>query len=117
MILAGVLDLTLIRGCTFEQLTFTAQSLNGSPVDISGFIPSAQVRAQSGDPVLIDLQPYISDGPNGVIICPEINDDVTPNYEPGVYQWDWILNDPTNDDTQQILFGKFYIKNKVTNSA
>lgn len=117
MIIAGPLDLTLIRGCTFPTLTFTAQGLTGTPIDISGMIPYAQVRVQSGDPVVIDLQPYISDGPNGVVTCPEIDDDVTPNYEPGVYQWDWLLNDPVNDDTFQILVGQFYIKNKTTNSA
>jgi hypothetical protein len=118
MIVAGPLDLTLIRGCTFEAQTFTMQGLDGiTPVDISGMIPTAQVRMQSGDPVIIDLQPAVTDGPNGIITTPEISQDVTPQFIANVYEWDLILNDPVHDDTQQILFGKFYVRNKVTNSG
>lgn len=115
MIVAGPLSLTLIRGCTFENLVLTMLDSNGVVVNITGFTVSAQVRATSGGTVIIDLSPSITDAVNGQITIPTINDETTLTYTAGNYFWDLLLEDGS-DNNQKMLTGSFIIENKITNS-
>lgn len=116
MIVPGPLDLTMIRGCTFEALTLTMQDSLGAAVNLTGFSVKAEVRIQPGDPVVIDLVPQITTPASGIVTIPQIDDDTTNSYDAGTYQWDMILKESSDDNGQSVLSGRFYIKNKVTQS-
>lgn len=116
MIVAGTLNLTMTRGCTFESFTITCQDSLGNTVNITGLIPFGEVRVQPGDPLIIDLLPRITDAANGVVTIPEIDDETTATYPTGLYDWDFLLEETSTDNMQRILQGKFAIVNKTTQS-
>src|SRR6266576_2037823 len=102
MIVAGTLNLTIIRGCTFEALVLVMQSLGGTPVNITGFTVSAQIRLDAGSPIIIDLNPSITDAPNGEVTLAEIADETTNSFTAGVYHWDLLLEQTSTDNQQQM---------------
>src|SRR5882762_3216973 len=104
MIIAGTLNLTLIRGCTFEIMTLTMLGTDGNPVNLTGFTAAAEVRVSSGTTVIIDLVPSITNAAGGEITIPAINDETTFTYVIGLYSWDLLLEDGS-DNNQQMLAG------------
>jgi hypothetical protein len=116
LIQAGTLNLTIIRGCTFEELILVMQDSLGNPVNIIGFTVSAQVRLDAGSPVIVDLNPTITDAANGEVTIPEISDDITPSFAAGVYHWDLLLEEMGTDNRQKMLTGRVYIQEKITSS-
>ncbi len=114
MILAGLLNLILVRTCTFEALSLQMQDANGDPVDITDFTVEAQVRTFPGDILIIDLDPSVTDGPNGIVTIPEISQLSTGAYELGNQRWDLILIDPSGDPKVRLLYGEFNIIDPIT---
>jgi hypothetical protein len=116
MIVAGTLNLTIVRGCTFEALVLVMQDSTGTPVNITGFTVSAEVRLDSGSPVIVNLNPSITDAVNGEVTIPEIDDEITPSFTAGVYHWDLLLEQTGTDNQQQMLTGRVYVEDKITAS-
>ncbi len=114
MIIAGLLNLILVRGCTFEELELQMQDENGDPVAITNDTVSAQVRTFPEDTLIIDLAPTVTDGPNGVITIPEIIRTQTGSYELGNHRWDLLLSDSSGDPKVRLLYGEFNIIDPIT---
>ncbi len=113
MIIAGLLNLFIVRGCTFEELELVMQDENGAPVIITNWTVEAQVRTFPGDTLIIDLAPTVTDGPNGIVTIPEILDTTTLGYGLGNHRWDLLLTD-TNGVKVRILYGDFDITDSIT---
>ena len=116
MIIAGILNLRIIQGCTFTALEFQTQDVAGNPVDLTGYNVAAEVRVACGTTVILDLAPAITDAANGTITIPEIDDETTDTLPKGSYQWDLLLEDGS-DNRQQILQGRFDIICTITDSG
>jgi hypothetical protein len=86
------------------------------PFDLTGYTVQAEVRVQSGDPVILDLEPVVTDAANGMVAFAVFSDEETALYEAGVYQWDCIATNVTNEVVGRFLTGQFYIVDKVTDS-
>lgn len=105
----------MTRGSTLSLFTF--QFLGGSgPFNLTGWSAQAQVRVQSGEDVILDLEPEVSDATAGIITTASFSDEETSLYEAGVYQWDLILINVNNEVFGPYLQGQFYIVNKITDS-
>ncbi len=114
MIIAGLLNLILVRGCTWEDLELQMQDANGDPVVITNFTVEAQVRTFPQDTLIIDLAPTVTDGPNGVITIPEIIRTTTVSYQLGNHRWDLLLSDSSGDPKVRLLYGEFNIIDSIT---
>jgi hypothetical protein len=114
MIIAGLLNLFIVRGCTFEELELQMQDTNGNPVVITNFLVSAQVRTFPGDVLVVDLAPTVTDGANGTVTIPEISDSKNLGLSLGNHRWDLLLED-TGGVKVQMLSGDFTITDPITN--
>jgi hypothetical protein len=114
----GAYNLTMTRGCRFPASgSIVLQLIGGSgPVDLTGMTFEAQVRIQSGDTVILDLDPVVTNAAIGEVSLTSFSDEETSLYEAGVYQWDLIRSDVSNVVTGRYLAGQFYIVNKISES-
>ncbi len=114
----GTYNLTMTRGCRFPAAGVIALQFigGGGPFDLTGFTAQAQVRVQTADAVILDLEPVITDAVTGSIALTPFSDDETMLYIAGVYQWDLILTSVNNDTSGLYIKGQFYIVNKITDS-
>jgi hypothetical protein len=104
-------DITIYRGTSYSE-TFICVNATGLPVDITNFVPSAEVRANGRkSPLILDLSPSLGSVPsNGEIeitLTPE-NTDV----DLGVYTWDLLLSDGA--DELRIAGGDFTVIETTT---
>ena len=113
MIVAGNLNLFVVRGCTFEALELQMQDENRVAVVITNFTCSAQVRTFPGDVLVLDLNPSVTDGPNGIVTIPEVSDDTTPGLLLGNHRWDLLLESDTGVRVK-MLSGDFDITDPIT---
>lgn len=116
MILAARFDLQIVRGCTWEALEFQMLDGDSNPVNITGWNFAAEVRATSGDTVIVDLLPTITSAVNGIVQLPAIDDETTDTFPAGTFKWDFIGEDGS-DNSQQLFKGRFKIVDKITNSG
>ena len=117
MIFPAVLNLQIVRGCTFEALEFQMLADDEiTPINITGWNFAAEVRKMPGDTVVVDLAPAITDAPNGVVRLPAIDDETTMTYATGGFQWD-LLGEDGSDNRQQIVRGRFLIIDPITDSG
>ena|SRR5437867_4880898 len=113
MIVAGTLNLTLTKRCTFESVVLVMKDANSNPVNITGYTVAAQVRDIPGGTVVINLAPTITNAAGGEVTIPLIDDETTDTYTAGSYQWDLLLEDGS-DNRQRVLAGSFSILNPIT---
>jgi len=113
MIIAGLLNLILVRGCTFEELELQMQDSDGAPIVITNYTVEAQVRQFPGDTLIIDLNPSVTDGANGIVTIPEISDTLTTAYGLGNHRWDLLLESDTGVKVR-LLYGEFNIIDPIT---
>ena len=114
----GAYNFTMTRGCRFPAWgATTLQMIGGSgPFDLTGYTAQAEVRVQPGDTVILDLEPVVTTPLTGTITLAVFSDEETELYAAGVYQWDLILTDVTNQVMGRFLAGQFYIVDKDTDS-
>jgi len=86
------------------------------PFNLTGYTAQSEVRVQPGDTVILDLEPVVTDAANGIITLAVFTDEETALFVAGVYQWDIIVTDVTNQVIGRFLAGQFYIVNKDTDS-
>ena len=108
----------MTRGCRFPAWgATTLQMIGGSgPFDLTGYTAQAEVRVQPGDTVILDLEPIVTAPLSGTITLAVFTDEETAIFQSGVYQWDLLLTDVTNQVIGRFLAGQFYIVNKDTES-
>lgn len=106
----GTKNFTLYRGATFGPYVFRALEEDQiTVVPLTGWAAHAKVRAKPNGPIIIDLAPYISNGPGGEITIPEIADESTPAFSEGCYIWDLLLERPSGAIVGPFLAGAFTI--------
>jgi hypothetical protein len=109
----GPLDLPAYKGSTFGPIVVQAFSdiAHTMPANLSGWLAHAKVREKSTGPVIIDLLPTITDGPNGKITIPAVPDEITNSsaWPRGNYVWDLLLERPTGEVLGPFLAGTFTI--------
>ena len=111
----GAYNITMTRGVVFPVIVLQFIGANG-PFDLTGYTPQAQVRAEPGSDVILDLEPTVIDATGGYVALAEFLDEETMLYVAGVYQWDFLLTDVNNNVFGRFLMGQFYIVDKITNS-
>lgn len=110
----GPLDLDLYKGSTFGPIIILAREEDTTTVvPLTGWTAHAKVRTKASGPLVIDLLPYISDGPAGQITIPEITDEATASIPPGCFVWDLLLERPTGEILGPFLAGAFTIHTAV----
>lgn len=108
-------NFTLYRGSTFKSKTFRAlEEDQETPVDLSGYLAHAKVRVRTSGPVILDLLPTITDGPNGEITTTPVTDENTALLPCGIYIWDLLLEDSLGVVTGPWVAGSFTIKTAVS---
>jgi hypothetical protein len=108
-------DLQLTPGLIFGPYVLNALDENDDPVDITGWVPFAEVRVRPGaSKVILDLNPSITDGPNGEITIPKITDEQTYDLKFVVARWSLILENTSGDRLGPFIQGKFIIKGTPT---
>lgn len=108
----------MTRGCRFPAVgVIDLQLIGGSGAfDLTGYTAQAQVRVEPGGDVILDLDPTVTSAATGHIALASFSDEETELYVAGVYGWDLILTDVTNQVTGMYLAGQFYIIDKKTDS-
>lgn len=116
---AVTVNLVLYRGITFDSfliLCFQEPAfINAS--DISGWTPWAEVRSNPDQTLILNLNPFISNGPGGIVTVPAIQDEQTILLPEGKYKWDFTMEDPGGQRFGPYIRGSFNIKSKITQGA
>lgn len=112
----GILDLDLWKGSTFGPIIIYAREEDQvTVVPLTGWAAYAKVRQAATKPVILDLLPYISDGPNGQITVPQISDESTALLsQHGCFVWDLLLERPSGEILGPFLMGAFTIHTAVS---
>lgn len=108
----GELSLDIYKGATFGPIIIYAREEDQTTaVPLTGWSAHAKVRQTDGGPVIIDLTPYISDGPNGQITIPEISDETTglDTLPVGCFVWDLLLERPSGAILGPFLAGNLTV--------
>lgn len=114
----GTYNISMTRGVRFPAAgAIVLQFMGGSgPFDLTDYTAQAQVRAEPGGDVILDLDPIVTTPLTGEVTLATFTDEETSLYVAGVYQWDFLLTNVTNEVTGRYLAGQFYIVNKITES-
>lgn len=114
--IAVVQNLTLLRGITFDsfQIACFEDADFTVPFDATGWTPWSEVRSAPDGNLILNLNPFFSNYPGGIITVPAIQDEDTILLTDGKYKWDVVLEDPTGQRFGPYIKGSFIIKSKIT---
>lgn len=112
-------NLTLYRGITFDSFLVRCYQDDAFtiPQDITGWTPWSEVRSAPDQTLILNLNPAISDAPNGIVTVPAIQDEQTILLPEGKYKWDFTMEDPAGQRFGPYIKGSFIIKSKITQGA
>ena len=110
-------DIHATKGSTLNAIQFKFVQTKEPEVllDLTGWSVYAEVRKKSGDVVLMDLEPTITDAPNGQVTIQKTDEQML-ELDAAVYRWDLILEDETGQAFPPYIGGKFTVSKKITNS-
>jgi hypothetical protein len=108
------LNLKIVTGIIFGPIIFRAQDETGGPIDLTNWKAFAEVRKKPDASLVLDLDPEITDPPNGEITIPKMTDEQTYDMKSGSYGWDLILEDPGGDRRGPYIAGSFIIADPIT---
>lgn len=111
--IAGALDLIVNRGVSFGPLVFRCKDINGALVPLAGWIPFASVRRRPDGPLIIDLNPVITN-PDGGEVTIQFSDEETAAMPAGSYRWDLLFQQPDGDVKGPFISGRFVVTSLVT---
>ncbi len=106
------LPLTIVKGVTYGPVVFHFKQENGDPFDLTSggsWKVFAYARLNKGAKNKIDLNPVVTDGPNGEATI-EFSDEQTLAFMGGEYGWDMVLEVPTGERIGPYFAGKLTIK-------
>lgn len=108
-------DIELYKGDYFPLTVTLVQPDNAGPLNLTGYTPSAQVRANYGDPLVYNFTATIPDPTTGVVhlVLPSA---VTAGIEPGSYIWDFQVREPSGN-VRTYIAGDVTVYNEVTPNA
>lgn len=111
------LDLSLYPGITFGPITIIHTDAAGNPVSVVGWQAFAEVRAQAGGELILNLKPTIdAEAGDGAITIPEIPLSDTKELPPGYYKWDLILQNSSAKRLSPTAGGLFTIRDTITDA-
>lgn len=88
------------------------------PADLTGYIPSAEVRSEPNGTLILDLLPALSDGDCGEVTIPVIPDNASMSLPADggslKAKWDLVFIIPTGERLGPYLAGSFTIKSIIT---
>lgn len=104
-------DIELYKGDYFP-LRVTLVQPDLTPLNLTGYTASAQVRANYGDPVVYNFTVTIAAPETGVVdlVLPS---SVSAGIEPGSYIWDFQIREPSGN-TRTYIAGDITVYNEVT---
>lgn len=101
----GNLNLTMFRGVTFGPVVMRCQDANGNAVSLENYTPYAQARKVPCGPVVFNLAPSLSNGPNGEITIAH-NVANLATFPTGSFGWDLVLQAPNGAVIGPIVAGR-----------
>ena len=105
--------ITIYKGLTFGPLVINAVDTEGGEYSLSGWSVHAEIRRNSDGAVLLDLNPLITDAPNGEITI-DLADSATDTLETGNAEWDLILEAPGGQLLPPIVGGPVAVIRSIT---
>ena len=99
---AGRHDLTIEQGATFQR-TFTWKDAAGTPVNLTGYTATMQVRQShlSAAPLItLTTAAGITLGGAAGTVVARMTDEQTDTLPAGNWRWDLKLTSPAGDDTR-----------------
>lgn len=106
------LDLSIVRGLTFGELTMTMYDLDDVLVDLTGWTAYAEAKECSNG-LIIDLEPTITDAVNGVVVI-SFTDEETALLKLGTYTYDLIFENALGARLGVFLTGTLTITDPIT---
>lgn len=100
-----LLNLTIFQGVAFDPGVITYRDANGNAVNVAGWSANASARVTPCGPVVIDLAPVITDGPNGQVTLAK-NSAQTANFDAMRGGWDLVLTAPNGERYGPIASGR-----------
>ncbi len=102
--------------------TYEAQGANTGqatatdhPVDLTGYIPEAQVRRTERGGLILDLEPTLTNAALGEVTIPSIPSATTRAIESfGNFRWDFVLKTSGNERLGPFVKGSFTISDNIT---
>lgn len=109
------LDLTIIKGITYGPVIFNFKQQDATPFPLTGWKVLAYGRRYHNAKDKIDLNPVVTDGPNGQAQI-NMSDESTLALMGGEYNYDLILEDPNGIRTGPYFAGKLKITEIYTHA-
>lgn len=106
-------NITIERGVSYGPIVFVCYSA-GRVVDLTGFTAHAQVRVSADDPILLDLQPVITDEPGGKIQLGAYSSDTTLAFMEIDGIWSLVIENSDGNWLPEIVTGTCVITSSVT---
>lgn len=113
MIIPAVKNLRATIGLTFLPVAFDLADANGDPVDLTGYSAMAHVRMNPASPLLVDLDPQITDPEAGRITISHPGE-ATDTWPTVSARWDLILVNPAGDRLGPYVAGAFVASRILT---
>lgn len=104
----GVHNLLLYQGITFGPLIIQCRDANDSPVDLTSYKISGQVR-DFGNNLKIDLAPTITNAGAGEITIKH-SDEQTKTFPLGEFNWDLVIELSTGERLGPFLQGQCLVR-------
>lgn len=86
--------------------------VTAAPINLTGHVPSAQVRANFGDFIIYPFSVSVPDPTNGQVNL-TLTSSVTSLIEPGSYIWDFQVREPSGN-VRTYIAGDVTVFNEVT---
>jgi hypothetical protein len=109
----AIYNIAIERGTSYSPLQFICYDA-GRIIDLTGYIPHAQVRLTPTGTVLMDLQPVIVDYPGGMIQIGEFTSTDTLSFELITGVWSLLLETSDHDWQPDLVTGTFTITDNIT---
>lgn len=106
-----VSNLVINTGEDFTQ-QFTLQSADNSPLDLTNYTASSQLRKHPGSSTATDFNTLISDPPTFGVITIKLTSSQTTNLKPGRHVYDVVIE--RSGEKSRVIEGSVIIRQGVT---
>lgn len=110
--IAGDLDLTIRKGCTFHK-AFTWTDSASVAIDLTGWTINADVRRSANSGVVFDLGANITSAAAGQFAF-DITDEVTQTLPEGKYKYDVIFDKDDGTRSEPVMKGTLTVEQVIS---
>lgn len=108
------LQLLFQRGSKVGPFTVTVQTAAGGIFALTGYSVFWTARPETESPNIYDLEPTITDAPNGVITVEFTDEEVLTNFPVGNYVHSLVLQNATGDRLPPTIEGPLIVEDQPT---